>query len=336
MTAARRGDVDRLLARWDPAIRLLLLAGPDESRSRELAGLALAALTDPTDPLSLTDLTSEELKSDPSRLADEAASVSMFGGRRVIRVSPTTEGCAEAARLLLQAPVAGNPVVMLAGDLAKTSGLRKLAEENPAALAVISYPMAQGEIEGWLKAQAKSLGLKLDTRVPEWFAASSGGDLGVLSRELEKFALFLDADPENPKLVERRHLGLLGADNAEEDLNLLVQGVVMGDRRTIERQFRLLSDTSAIPALRAVARRMMQLAEARVAVDRGLAPIAAVKALRPPVFWKEQDQVAAALAHWPVVRSRRAIIQMLEGEAAIKRPGGNGDVEGWQAILSLG
>lgn len=335
MTAVRRADLLRHFSSWDPAIRLLLLAGPDESASRELAQAAAAALADPADPMAVTDLAADELKSDPGRLADEAASVSMFGGARLIRVTGAGESAQEAARLLLAAPAAGNPVVMLAGDLSKSSGLRKLAEDSPLALALISYPLEGRELLGWLDAHAKSLGLRLESGIAERLVATSDGDTGVLASELAKFALFLDSAPDSPKTLGRDHVAALGADSAEDDMNLLVSAVIAGNAVAAERQYRLLAGSSAIPALRAIARRLLQLAEARAAVDAGAQPQAAVKALRPPVFWKDVDAVAAALRHWPLPRIRRALAAMLAGEQAIKQAGGPGDVAGWQAIVNL-
>ena len=101
MTAIRRADLQRRFANWDKSIRLLLLAGPDESASRELAQLAARTLADPADPMAITDIAADELKSDPGKLADEAASVSMFGGARLIRVAGAGESAQEAVRLLL-------------------------------------------------------------------------------------------------------------------------------------------------------------------------------------------------------------------------------------------
>jgi DNA polymerase-3 subunit delta len=259
----------------------------------------------------------------------------MFGGARVIRVAGAADAATEAVRLLLAAPAAGNPVVMLAGDLSKASSLRKLAEESPQALFLFSYPMDARDLSNWVQAQARALGLRLESGVAERLMATSGGDTGVLASELQKFALFLDSAPEAPKDFQRSHLALLGADSAEEDVNLLVSAVVAGDSRQLERQLRLLAGSSAIPALRAVARRLLQMAEARAAVDRGASPDQAVRAVRPPVFWKEVDAVAAALAHWPQPRIRAALAAMLAGEQAIKQVGGPGDTAGWHAIATL-
>ncbi len=336
MTACKRGDFLRALERWNPETRLVLLFGPDESGSRDLASAAAKRLADPADPMAITDLAPEELKSDPGRLADEAASVSMFGGRKLIRVAGAAEGAAEAARLLLEAPAAGNPVVMLAGDLSKASGLRKLAEASPLALAIISYPLDARDAAQWLQAKARELGLTLEPGAGERLLAASDNDTGILASELEKFALFLNAAPEAPQRLDREHLSLLGADSAEEDLMLLVSAVVSGNRKMIERQLQLLEGSSAIPALRAVARRLLQLAEARAAVDAGAQPAAAIKALRPPVFWKEQDAMIAAVSRWPMPRITAALAAMLAGERAIKQPGGPGEAAGWHAILMAG
>jgi len=335
MTALKRGELLRALDRWNPDTRLILLFGPDESGSRELASIATRTLADPADPMAITDLTPEELKSDPGRLADEAASVSMFGGRKLIRVAGAGDGAAEAVRILLESPAAGNPVVLQAGDLSKASALRKLAEASPLALAVISYPLDARDAAAWLQAKSRELGLRLEPGVGERLLAATDSDTGILASELQKFALFLNAEPDAPQRLEREHLTVLGADSAEEDMMLLVSAVISGSQKMVERQLQLLAGSSAIPALRAVARRLLQLAEARAAVDSGAQPSAAIKALRPPIFWKEADAMTAAVSRWPMPRITAGLAAMLAGERAIKKPGGPGEAAGWHAILTI-
>jgi len=335
VTSIRRGDLDRALAKPDPAIRLWLFAGPDISASENAARRALAAFADPADPMAITDLPASGLAADPAILADEAASVSMFGGARAIRVTGAGEGVREAVELLLNAPAAGNPVVMTAGDLAKSSNLRKRAETADNVRILLSYPLEGRDAARWLTDAARGQGLTLAPGVGERLLATSNNDLGILASELQKFALYLDASPEQPQRLEADHLHLLGAESAEDDMFALVAALTGGNPTAVERQLRLLTGTSAIPALRAMARRLLQMAEARAAMDRGTPPAAAVKALRPPVFWKEQDAFAAALAQWPAARIRQALAAMLAGERAIKQPSSPGDIPGWQALLTI-
>ena len=62
MTALKRADLLRALSAWDRGIRLLLLAGPDESGSREMLQAATRALADPDDPMAVVDLPAEALR----------------------------------------------------------------------------------------------------------------------------------------------------------------------------------------------------------------------------------------------------------------------------------
>ena len=85
------------------------------------------------------DLTGSDLKNDPARLADEAAAISLFGGARHILVEGAGDESAAAAEALLQAPTAGNPVVLLSGALKPASKLLKLATAAEQAIGFASY-----------------------------------------------------------------------------------------------------------------------------------------------------------------------------------------------------
>ena len=131
---AKPADVQRALSK--PAeTRLFLLYGPDEAGSRAWArklGEAMGA------DAERIDLKGADLKEDPARLADEAAAISMFGGARWILVEPAGDESVAAVEALIEAPVAGNPVAILAGALKPASKLLKLALAAPDVLALAS------------------------------------------------------------------------------------------------------------------------------------------------------------------------------------------------------
>src|SRR3546814_14865339 len=72
------------------------------------------------------DLDGAALKIDPARLADEAASISLFGGARWIRVTLAGDEALPAIEGLLQAAQAGNPVIPIGGPLKTISKILKL------------------------------------------------------------------------------------------------------------------------------------------------------------------------------------------------------------------
>ena len=91
---ANRPQIDKAL-RAPAETRFFLFHGPDESGSRALVKALGAAMGDEAERV---DLTGAELRADPARLTDEAASISMFGGARWILVESAGEESVPASR----------------------------------------------------------------------------------------------------------------------------------------------------------------------------------------------------------------------------------------------
>ena len=153
---ANRPQLDKALQA--PAeTRFFLFHGQDEAGSRALAKAIGAAWGEEAERI---DLSAAELKADPARLADEAASISMFGGARWILVEPADDGCVAAVEALLDVPAAGNPVALVAGALKPASALLKLALAAPEAVAFASYVPDAREADKLTQEMARELGLR--------------------------------------------------------------------------------------------------------------------------------------------------------------------------------
>ena len=87
MVAIKNHEADRFVARPAPHIYLYLLFGTDAGLVCERARkIAARAIDDPKDPFQLVRIPGDELAADPLRLADEANTVPLFGGRRAITI----------------------------------------------------------------------------------------------------------------------------------------------------------------------------------------------------------------------------------------------------------
>ena len=127
MVAVKAGDVAAALRRRDPQIAVYLVYGPDTGLVAERAkALAERAVDDPADPFQLIRLDGDAVAGDPGRLADEAGTVGLFGGRRAIWIRPTSRNLAPALEGVLAGSLADTTLVLEAGDLAKSSPLRAL------------------------------------------------------------------------------------------------------------------------------------------------------------------------------------------------------------------
>ena len=129
---ANKAQIERALKAPDSEIRFVLLHGPDEAGSRALVKVLGTAMGADAEKI---ELGGAELKADPARLADEAASISLFGGTRYIVVEASGDEVLAAVEALIEAPTAGNPVAVVAGALKPSSKLLKLAIADRSALA---------------------------------------------------------------------------------------------------------------------------------------------------------------------------------------------------------
>jgi len=133
-------DADRFAAAPPKTLRVVLVFGPDAGLVRERAEkLMKSVVPDLRDAFNVADLSEAVLEADPARLADEAAAISMMGGRRVVRVRDAGNDLTELFEGFLKDPPGDALVVVEAGDLSKGASLRKLFEEDDVAAAIACY-----------------------------------------------------------------------------------------------------------------------------------------------------------------------------------------------------
>lgn len=319
---ANRAQVERALR--DPGgQRFFLLYGPDDSGSRALAKLPAAALGAEAERV---ELSGSELRTDPARLADEAASISLFGGARYILVDPAGEECLAAVEALVDVPAAGNPVLLLAGALKPASKLLKLALARPDAMAFASYAPEGQDAERLAAAMGRSEGLILRPDVARRLADACSGNRAVLAQELTKLATYLDAAPERPRELDHEALDAIGAAAEEGDLSRLVDSVGSGDAALLQAELLRLSSQGieGVPLIRAMLRRIGLLARMRAAVERGSSPDAVMASQGKSLFWKEKPAVARQLGRWRADLLAKSMSRLVAAERDLKASGGLG------------
>jgi DNA polymerase-3 subunit delta len=331
---ATRVQVERALDAARSDVRLFLLYGPDEAASRDLASRLGKALGPEAERV---DLSGAGLKADPARLADEAASISLFRGPRYIRVEPAGDEALPAVEALLELPTAGNPVALVAGALRKDSKLVKLALAHPAVLALASYAPEGADADRLVSSMARELGLQVRPDTARRIANALNGDRALIARELEKLALYVDAAPDRPRELQEEALDALGADAEEGDLSRLVDAVLSGRSADADSELGRLSSegVDAIPMLRAILRRLLLLAEMRGQVADGNGVEAVMGSAGKAIFWKDKQAVSSQLARWRPEAIETAMQRVLAAERAVKRSGGAGLVAASEELLAI-
>src|SRR5262245_54363808 len=130
MVAIKPADSDSFIARPDAGKPIVLIYGADAGLVRERADkLIRASVDDPQDPFALARLDGDLLASEPARLAEEAHTVPLFGGRRAVWIKSGSRNFAAAVELLVSEPPKDCRVVIEAGDLRRSAPLRAICEK---------------------------------------------------------------------------------------------------------------------------------------------------------------------------------------------------------------
>lgn len=330
-------EAARMLARFNPDIRLYVFGGPDETGSQALRDAVVATMSSEPERI---DLSPSRIKEDPAIIADEAASISLFGGMRWVSVTINSGSGDEvlvAAENLLNASAAGNPVIITASGLTAKSRLTKLAENDARAVAIISYPPEVRDVGQIVAALAAPLGLEISHDVAGAIAQATGRDRGLMAREIEKLALYCDASPDSKTRATLSDWQAIGAGLDGDDLGPLINATFGGQVASLPNCLAELDRGGAldIRLVRSLSARAHLLARLRVDVEGGAPPGQVMAAQGRAIFWKEKDAVQQQLSRWDAARLARIILKLHALESNLKAPDNPGALLVRQTIMEI-
>lgn len=309
MAQKKAHEVDGWLRKPDPAVRIILVYGPDRGLVAERSRLFVErAGLDADDPFSSIRLEASEIEASPGRLLDEAATVPMFSDRRLIWVkgATTQKQLAEELKALVAAPPRDSVVLVEAGDLKKGSALRSVIENGKAAMALPCYADEGKSIDAVIDEILTREGLSIGMEARQALRQNLGGDRLASRSEIEKLALYRHGTGE----VGIDDVRTMTGDVSGLGIDDVVDAILSGDGRAFDASFTRLVSSGTNPFLivAAAMRQFHQLQLMRGAMDTAGKPASAVVAsARPPVFFSRRRLVEAALQRWSAPGLDRAL-----------------------------
>ncbi|MCH8111536.1 MAG: DNA polymerase III subunit delta [Proteobacteria bacterium] len=315
-------EADRFV-RHAPAAEMaaVLIYGPDDGLVRERATqLVDAVLGGERDPFRFTELMASELNADPARLRDEAASLSLAGGRRLVLVRGAGDALADDLAALLDDGACEALVVCEAGNLPAQSRLRKAFERADHAAAVPCYADAARDVARIVEAAVHAAGLKIDGAAVAYLAEWLGADRGLTRQEVEKLVLF-KGEGRGP-ISEEDARACVG-DGTGLALEDLVYAAADGESALLDgrlaRSFREGND--AVAVLRRTASHLQRLQLTLAALESGASPDEGMGRLRPPVFFQRKAAFTRQIRRWTSAHVTGALDIITEAELQCKSTG---------------
>jgi DNA polymerase-3 subunit delta len=205
-------------------------------------------------------------------------------------------------------------VAITNGALKPASGLLKLAESSKAALHVASEMLSARDQVPLILEVGRSEGLRIAPQLAERIAEEAAGDLILARLEIQKFALYAGASPDQPVDLGEEVVDALGIDQSEADHGRPGDLALAGDVPGLSQELALLDGAGIdpIPVVRALQRRLLMLAPLRARVEQGQRP----DMVTSSVWKRDKAIVSRILPRWPAPLLSEAFqrVQKLERE----------------------
>lgn len=328
------GRLEAFLAAPDPAIGAVLVFGPDEGLVRERVQRLIAAVAGaPADPFCYAELAPAVLRTDPARLADEAAAPALTGARRLLRIRDAGDGVTDACANAVRAAAGCALIVAEAGDLPKRSSLRRLFENARDAVAIACYADEGASLAALIAATLAAEGM---TATPEALATLTGllgADRALSRSELAKLVLYRGAPGE---IGLEDVLAVVG-DASAIPLDAVTFAACGGDTAALDRALAvaLAEGLQPVSILRAVAQHLIRLLRAGELTAAGRSPREAMAALRPPVLFRREAAFARQLRAWSRLRLARALDLVTAAEFSCKTTGSPAPLICGRALMQI-
>jgi DNA polymerase-3 subunit delta len=316
MVAVKNADVDRTIARPDPARPIFLVYGPDAGLVRERSeALITSAVDDLRDPFALARIEGDALAEEPERLVEEAHTVPLFGGRRAVWVRAGGRNFIAAVERVIAAPPGVDcRIVIEAGDLKRNAPLRVLCERAPNAAALPCYADSDRDLGRLIDEETREAGLAIAPDARAALIALIGGDRGTSRSELRKLTLYAHGKPA----IALGDVLAVVADATELSLDEVIDSAFAGKVDEFEANIAKARATGVAPGplMSAAIRQAGALHRLRLTVDQGRTPAAAVEGAGPAIHFSRKAAVQTALSTWSTKRLERVIGEL--GDTALE------------------
>lgn len=328
-------DIESFLGRPDPRRPIVLVFGPDLGLVRERADsivkVATGGKTD--DAFSVVALEGDVIAADPARLSDEARTIGLFGGNRVVRVRAGNKSLADALKPLLSDPPAGALIVIEAGDLKKNAPLRTLCESSPAAAAIPCYADGERDLLRLVERTLSGAGMSIDADARDALVGLLGADRLATRAELDKLVLF----SAGSKRIGLDDVQAVIADASALALDDAVDAAAAGDPEAALTAL-AKTQTAGIPAsvvLGAAIRNLALLHRLSLELERLGSASEVVDRTHPKIHFRRKPLIERALSRLGTLALAEALVAFGGASLSARRQAPLADAITERALLSL-
>lgn len=309
MTEVKSGDVARFLKKPPRSCFVFLVCGNDTGlvaeRTKEILGTLVG---NESDPFRIVRLHGDALAEDSNLLADEALTVGLFGGDRIIWVFAGSKNFVPSLEALIRLHPPGCRIIIEAGSLKSDSALKNLCIKSANAAVIECWPDSVRDIESLIDDELSSSGLSITLEARDLLTSMLGGDRLLSRGELEKVKMYSYGQKS---VTEHAILAVVG-DASSSNFDQTIATAFNGDRAHILSAVkRVLIDLDPATILALTLRHAIMLHQLRLEIEGGRSVEEAVER-GPKLFGKKKSSVSQQLMVWNAVTLLQHINKLSE------------------------
>jgi DNA polymerase III subunit delta len=334
VTTIQPRNVEAFVRRPDATMAVVLVYGPDTGLVSERAkAIVAASVDDPADPFQMVKLDGDAVAADPERLADEAFTVPLFGGRRAVWVRAGAKSLVAAVEPVLAAPPRDCRIVIEGGDWRRSNPLIGLLERSRGAAVIASYGDEGTAIGEIIAEEAAAAGLAVSDEAREALAGLLGGDRLASRGELRKLALYAHGAGR----IELSDVEAVVGDASAFATDAVIDAAFSGRPDALDRGLTRAYAEGVNPSTLAgqALRHALLLHRFRGEVERGRSAASVVEAARGAVAPRRKALVASQLQGLGRDRLERMVEDLADTVLEARRQAGLGRALAARALMRI-
>jgi DNA polymerase III subunit delta len=311
MVAVKAYQADAFLKAVEKVPAAVLFFGSDAGLVSERATTLAKRLADRHGG-EILRLDDADLEGDPERLEVELLTLSMFGGRKIVRTAAGRRINANLLKPLVERGKLEGILIVEAGNLRPDEALRTLFERAAGAAAVACYPDEARDLESVVSEVLGAARMEIAPAARKLLISRLGADRALSRAEVEKLTLYARGQAR----IEEADVEAAVGDAAETALDRAALAAASGRTAEAVRECErcVAGGESAQGVILALQRHFLRLHRLRSAQEAGRSLEDAMRALRPAVHFRQKGAIEQQCRDWTVAGLNAALARI--GEAA--------------------
>ncbi len=302
-------DFDRFISRQHDPVFIYLFHGTDPGLIHERAKVTVKkSVADANDAFQLVRFSGDEIATKPGLLADETATIGLFGDSRAIWIEVGTKSIIDALEQQISNPPNACKIILEAGNIKPTAPLRKLLDGSKLAASVGCYPDGPAELGRLIETTLRNQNLTIAPEIRNYLVSILGNDRLITRTELDKLCLYAMGEGA----VTLKHVSEIMNDAASSALDEAIDAAFSGERAKIEllceRVFRDGAEAGYL--LSSALGHAMKLHRMRLEIDNGGQTEHIMT--RNGLFYLRKQIVQAYIARWTTFKIKSTIETLQE------------------------